>query len=227
MVLLAAAPGVLLVRRLRGLGTAMSAALVYAALAFALCGDPRLLFSAVPLLSVAAVWVWIELRRIRPAARCFGAAAFAVTIASSLAVSLARSPDTLAVAVGLEDREDYLLRHEPTYVAATIANHVLRSNARLLSEERQAFYFDCPVTWENSLAQMIQREASALSVQETVQCLRRAGFTHLLVAETAPNGPLPVISPLHRVAEATPTLTDYCFRTADGTVRHYRLVMLR
>jgi hypothetical protein len=227
VMLLAAAPGVLLVRRLRGLGTVLSAALVYAALCFSLSGDSRLLFSAVPLLSVAAVWVWIELRRFPPAARWVGVAAFAVTIACSMAVSLVKSPDALAVAVGLEDREEYLLRCEPTYVAATIANHVLRSNARLLSQERQAFYFDCPVTWENSLGRAIESESSTLSVQETVRRLQRQGFTHLLLAETAPGGPQPAVSPLRRVADATPTLTDYCFRTADGSVRRYRLVMLR
>jgi hypothetical protein len=227
LALLAAAPGVLLVRRLRGLGPVLSVALVYAALAFSLSGDARLLFSAVPPLSVAAVWMWLEMRRFPPAARWVGAAALAVTIACGMAVSLVRSPDALAVALGLEDREEYLLRSEPTYVAATIANHVLRTNARLLSQERQAFYFDCPVTWENSLGRAIDGEPFALSVHETVQRLRRAGFTHLLLAETAANGPQTAVSPLHRVADATPTLTDYCFRTADGRVRHYRLVMLR
>jgi hypothetical protein len=227
MVLLAAVPGVLVVRRLRGLGALLSAALIYAGLAFSFSGDARLFFSAVPLLSVAAVWVWIELRRFPSAARWVGVAAFAMTIACSMSVSLVKSRDALAVALGLEDREDYLLRHEPTYVAATIANHVLRSDARLLSQERQAFYFDCPVTCESSLGRSIQNEPFSLSVQETVQRLRRAGFTHLLLAETAPNGPQPAVSPLSRVADATPTLTDYCFRAADGSVRHYRLVMLR
>ncbi len=227
MVLLAAAPGVLLVRRLRGLGTLLSAALLDAVLAFSLSGDSRLLFSAVPLLSVAAVWVCIEMRRFPPAARWLGGAAFAVLIACSMAVSLVRSRDALEVALGLEDREEYLLRREPTYVAATIANHVLRTNARLLSQERQAFYFDCPVTCENSLARAIGGDSPALSVQETVQRLVGAGFTHLLLAETAPNGPQSPASPLRRVADVTPSLTDYCFRTADGSVRRYRLLMLR
>jgi hypothetical protein len=226
-VLLAATPGLLLVRRLRGLGTLLLAALVYAALTFSLSDDARLLFPAVPVLSVAAVWVWIELPRFSPVAQRIGAAALTVTIACSIALSLLRSPDALAVALGLEDREEYLLRHEPTYVAATIANHALRNNARLLSQERQAFYFDCPVTWENPLGSAIHGKASALSVQETVERLRRAGFTHLLVTETAPAEPWPAVSLLRRVADATPTLADYSFRTADGSVRHYRLVMLR
>ncbi len=227
IVLLAAVPGVLLVRRLRGLGAVLSAALVYAVLIFSLNGDARLLFVAVPLLSVAAVWVWMELSRFPRPARWVAAAAFAVMIACSTAVSLTRSPDTLRVALGLEDREEYLLRHEPTYLAAAIANRLLRTNSRLLSQERRAFYFDCPVTWESSLGRTIDGNPSTWSVRETVERLRRAGFTHLLLAETAPNEPKKVVSPLNRVADANSLLTDYCFRTADGSVRHYRLVMLR
>ena len=195
-------------------------------LSFALGGDARLLFSAVPLLSVGAVWVWIELPRFPPMAKRIAAAALAVAVASSVALSLLRSPDALAVALGLEGRDEYLLRHEPTYVAATIANHVL-PDARLLSQERQAFYFDCSVTWENALAPAIRGDASALSAPKAVQRLRRAGFTHLLLAETPLAGPRPPVSPLQRVADATPTLTEYSFRTADGSVRHYRLLMLR
>jgi len=227
IVLLAAVPGVLLVRRLRGLGAVLSAALVYAVLVCVLNGDARLLFVAVPLLSVAAVWVWIELSRFPRPARWAAAAAFAMMIAGSTAASLTRSPDALRVALGLEDREEYLLQHEPTYLAAAIANRLLRTNSRLLSQERRAFYFDCPVTWESSLGRTVDGNPSAWSARETVERLRRAGFTHLLLAETAPNEPKTVLSPLSRVADANSLLTDYRFRTTDGSVRHYRLVMLR
>jgi hypothetical protein len=221
---LAAAPGLLLARRLRGLGMLLLAAMVYATLSFSLGGDARLLFPAIPVLSLGAVWVWIEIVRFPRLAQRIAAAALAVAIASSIALSLLRLPDALAVALGLEERDEYLLRHEPTFVAATIANHALRSDARLLSQERQAFYFDCPVTWEPSLGTTIPDET--LSVPETVERLRRAGFTHLLLAETAAE-PRPVTSSLRRVGDARPSLTDYSFRTADGSVRHYRLVMLR
>ena len=171
----------------------------------------------------------MELGRFPRPARAGAAAAVAVMLAGHLAVSLVRSPEALGVALGLEDREDYLLRHEPTYLAATLANHLLRSNGHLLSQEPGSFYFDCPVTWENSLEGTWGDPSPSLSVRETVVRLRRAGFTHLLLAETAAHPSRGAPSPLRRVADAETTVpvTDYCFRTADGNVRHYRLVVLR
>ncbi len=227
IVLLAAAPGVLLARRLRGLGAVLSAALVYAVFAFSLSGDARLLFPAAPLLSVAAVWVWIELRRFPQPARRTATTAFALMLACNTAMSLVRSPDALPVALGLEDREEYLLRSEPTYRAAAVANRVLRSNAHILSQERQAFYFDCRVTWENSLGRSLDGAWSALSVREMVRRLRSDGFTHLLLTETAPGESEANHAPLNHLADAMLTLTDYRFHAADGSVRRYRLVALR
>jgi hypothetical protein len=93
---LAAVPGVLLIRRLRGLGVVLSTALIYLVLAGLLTGDRRLLFPAVPLLSIAAVWVWIELQRFPPVARTVAIAAFTILLACSTATSLIRVFDAFA-----------------------------------------------------------------------------------------------------------------------------------
>ena len=216
VLLLAAAPSVFLVRRLRGLRILLWTAGACVALTVLLGNDPRLLFPAVPLISVAAVWGWMELPRFSQNVQRFAAAALALALACNLTLSLAQSPKSIAVALGLEDREAYLLQHDPTYRAAMMANRILRGDTHILSQDPQAFYFDCHVT----------RAGEGLSVSsapETVHHLRNAGFTHLLLTD----GPAATGSKLHQVAETIHPLDDYSFRTTDGSVRRYRLVSLR
>jgi hypothetical protein len=83
--LLAAAPGLLLVRRLRGLGAVVFVAIVYAILVLTISKDVRLLLPAVSLLSVATVWVWIELQRFPLAARRTATVAFVLLLACEAA----------------------------------------------------------------------------------------------------------------------------------------------
>jgi hypothetical protein len=226
VILLAAVPGLLLTRRLRGLGAILSAAAVYGLFALVRPAEGRLLCAAVPLLSVAAVWVWIELLRFPPTARRLATAVFAVMALCSTAMSLVRSADAWPVAVGFEDREDYLFRHEPTYRAAAVANQMC-PNARLLSQERGSFYFDCRVTCQTAPSPLIDSKQPASSVRDTMRQLHQAGITHVLLAETASDPAAVSRLPSDRLRDVTVPLTDYCFRTADGSVRHYRLMALR
>jgi hypothetical protein len=223
VMLLAAAPSVFLVRRLRGLHFLLWTATAYLVLAFLLADDPRLLFPAVPLISVAAIWGWMELHRFSQSVQRFVTVALALALACNLALSLVHWPKSLAVALGLEDREAYLLQHDPTYRAAMMANRVLRSDSHILSQEPRAFYFDCHVTRAGSADQLAVEELSMSSVPDAVDRLRNAGFTHLLLTD----GPATTGSKLHRMAETIRPLDDYSFRTADGSVRRYRLVSLR
>ncbi|MBU4270805.1 MAG: glycosyltransferase family 39 protein [Planctomycetes bacterium] len=226
LVLLAAAPGVLIVRRLLGLWEVAFVAVAFAALVMSIDGDARLLFPAVPLLSVAAVWVWIELRRFPAGARRAAVAALALMLAVGAAKSLVRSSDVLRVSLGMEDRESYLVRREPTYTAAVAANHLLRPDARLLSQDRCTFYFDCRTTWTGADERLLELERSSMPVGEVSKRLREAGYTHLLLAEPiGKNGRRD--SPLSRLADASSVLTDYQRRDADGRAHRYRLVPLR
>jgi hypothetical protein len=222
IVLLASAPGILLTRRLRGLGMLPWVALAYCSLVLSLNGDPRLLFPAIPLLSITAVWVGIELRQFPRLARWVATAALLSALACNTVLSLERLPNTLSVALGLEDRKEYLLQHEPTYRAAAVANRMLRSNDRILSQEPGTFYFDCRVANNTIIPCPTGDRSSALSIEETVRQLQHEGITHLFLVDSE-NGD----SPLHRVADAAVPVTDYHFRTADGSVRRYRLVSLR
>jgi len=232
---LAAVPGVLIVRRLRGLGILLAVGLVYSTLWYLSRQNVRFLLPAVPLLSVAAVWVWIEMRRFPRPARLVAGAALAAILDAHAAIPLVRCGDQLAVAIGLESREDYLLRHEPTWQAAVVSNRLFGPEARLLSQDYRAFYFQCHVIRENAYRRLTRYDEKIVEPADFSRVLRRAGFTHLLLAENIAGRGVQYDPTLSRLAEAewaagagTPLqkLAEYRVADADGAVRRYRLVAL-
>ena len=112
--LVAAAPGLCLARRLHRLGVIVSMASACILMGHFLNAEAMLL-AAIPPASIAAVWVWIEIRRFPPFLLRTAVAAFACMLAATAAVPVVRSGDAIRVAVGLEDREEYLIRREPSF----------------------------------------------------------------------------------------------------------------
>ena len=236
VLLLAALPGLWFCRRLRGLGILLGVAAAYGVLWFMLRQNVRFLYPAVPPLCVAAVWVWIEMRRFPASARRVAAASFTVVLIAMAAVPLVRARKHLAVAVGIEDREHYLVREEPTYRAAAVANVLLGPDDHILSQDYRAFYFDRRVTRENVYRRRTRYDEDVCEPLELGHRLRRAGFTHLLLAETVAGEGIQYDSTLSRLADAQLStratddlckLTEYLFEDSDGAVRRYRLVELR
>ena len=193
----------------------------YGLLILSLHGDLRLLFPIVPLLSIMAVWVWIELQRVQGPARWIATAAIVVALSCNAAMSLQRAPHALSVALGLEGRSEYLFRCEPTYRAASVANLMLRPDDLLLSQDPRTFYFDCHVTNQHTLPNPTD-DATEKSVDDAIRHLRREGVTHLLLTDANGNA-----SPLDHVADAATPITEYRFCESNGRIRHYRLVSLR
>ena len=219
LLLLAAVPGVLLARQLPGLGNLLIGAIGYAILGLCFGASPWLLLPAVPLLAVVATWVWIELRRFPRASRRIAQTAL-VLLAVAAAVAAINVPaERLAVAIGLEDRDDYLMRHAPTYPAAAVANAILKPDAHLLSEDDCTFHFDCRVTRAADFRQAAADDPPPADPAGRCEQLRAAGFTHLLLVDPDTSGPSADVAML--------TLTEYRYVARDGAPRHYRLVMLR
>jgi len=236
VLLLAALPGLWFCRRLRGLGLLLAVAAAYGVLWFMLRQNVRFLYPAVPPLCVAAVWVWIEMRRFPKLPRCLATASFTLVLIAMAAVPLVRARKHVAVAVGIEDREQYLLREEPTYRAAAVANVLLQPDDHILSQDYRAFYFDHRVTRENVFRRRTRYDENLSDPAELGRWLRHAGFTHLLLAETVAGEGIQYDSTLSRLADAQLSthaaddlckLTEYLFEDSDGAVRRYRLVELR
>ncbi len=236
VLLLAAVPGVVLTRRLRGLGTLVAVALFYCVCWFVLRQNVRFLLPVVPLAAIVVVWVWVEMRRFPRLPRRLAGAAFAATLAAYALVPPARARDHAAVAVGWESRDDYLLRQEPTWLAADVMGHFSGADTHLLSQDYRAFHFPCRVTRENVYRRRTHYDRAIADPADFSRILRRAGFTHLLLAENVADRGIEYDPTLRRLAEAqwsTPAadrllpLVDYRVADADGAVRRYRLVMLR
>ena len=130
----------------------------------------------------------------------------------------------LRVAVGLEDRDDYLLCREPTYRAAIVANHVLAADAHILSQEEGVLYFDRRVTLADAFRRQWGDPPPGATPMDWWNCLRDAGFTHCFWPASCFGQPSNHDSPLCRPDNL---LDAYLFRCADGSLRRYRLVALK
>lgn len=232
---LAVLPGLIVARRLRGLGLLLAIAVAYWMLWYSLRQNVRFLLPIVPVLAVASAWVWIEMRRFPRLPRCLAGLIMASIVMVNAGTSLARCRDQLATACGLESREEYLSRREPTWPAAEIANRILEPTAHLLSQDYRAYYFQCRVTRENAYRRRTRYDLEVDKPADLCRTLRRAGFTHLLLAENGGSQGIQFDDTLSRLADAQwandPThsllkLADYQFRDSDGALRRYRLVML-
>jgi hypothetical protein len=236
---LIALPGLLLTRRLRGLGSLLAVAGAYVLMWYALRQNLRFLLPVLPLAAVAVVWVWIELRRLPLLAGGLAGAVFLGVLALGAAAPVRRAREHAAVALGIESRANYLARKEPTWRATQWANLELLPGDRLLSQEQRAFYFTGDVVRESIYRRRTAYDRAIERPEELSRTLRAAGFTHLLLAEAAEGGITfdPTLSRLvQRQEQAENSLppedrklrlvTEYEFADADGT-RRYRLIDLR
>lgn len=147
----------------------------------------RFLLPLVPLGAIAAAAVIQAILTWPRLPRLAALAAPAVVILLLAAIPPARARHHFAVAVGLESRESYLSRHEPTFAVAAWANSHLPSGARMLSQEQRAFWFDVPLVRENIYRRSHSYVSSAERPAERLASVLRAdGFTHLLLAEGDP-----------------------------------------
>ncbi len=230
----AAVPGVLIARRLRGLGVLFAVACVYAAIWYGAESDPQLLLAVVPAVAVAAVWVWMEMRRMAPGPRRLAAGAFAGLIALAAGTTLYEVRDRVAVAMGWESREEYLSRCEPTWQAAEISNRVFPASARLLSDTPRLFYFNCRSACADGYrprpcegAHPAGRNPWALEFEE-------GEFTHVLLVDDVEAGPC--AGSLSQYVDAVGAggtgsdlvkLLEYETAPAGGRVQRFRLMALR
>ncbi len=232
---LAALPGLAFARRLRGLGILLAVSVVYATIWYLLRQNVRFLLPVVPMLSVAVVWVWIEVGRFPPLPRVVVGCLFGGVLVAFSIVALARCRDQLPVALAFESRDDYLSRSEPTWRAARLSNLIFGPKDHLLTQDYRAFYFDCRVTRESLYRRRVAYDRSVTDPRDFSRTLTEAGFTHVLLAENLNDQGIQYDPTLSRLtdaqlreneADSMLQLGEYQFPDADGGLRRYRLVML-
>ena len=232
---LAFLPGLLLTRRLRGLGTLVIIGTAYWIVWYLLRQNVRFLLPLIPIGAVAVVWVLAEMGRFPAKARWAGTGLACGVLAVYMLVAAERCRDQWAVATGLESRNSYLARNEPTWEAATVWNPSFLAKDHLLSLDHRAFYFKCPVTREKAYRRHTGYHVKLASPDQLAPLLRKAGFTHLLLARNLNSQGVQFDPTLPRLVENSravlgrlsfPVLWDYTFDDADGGRRHYQLVLV-
>jgi len=232
---LALLPGLLLVRRLRGLGTLLVIGAAYWLVWYLLRQNVRFLFPVLPIGAVAVAWVMAEMGRFPARARWAGTALVCLILAAYAAVAATRCREQLAVATGWQSRDAYLLEAEPTWQAAAASNASFGTCGHLLSLDYRAYYFDCPVTREKVFRRHTGYHLAVTRPEQLAPLLTQAGFTHLLLAENLnPAGAqfdptLPQLVADSRAARgkaAFPVLWEYQFDDIDGGRRKYQLVLV-
>ncbi len=232
--LLMLVPGVVLVRRLHGLGVLLAIAGVYGLVWFMLRQNIRFLLPIAPLLVVPSVWVVQEMFNWPAAPRRVALLVTSLMIVLLTAIPVYRARNTARVALGLESRDDYVQRVEPTARVAQFLREHVGSDTHILSEEQRAFYLPGRVTREALYRRRTHYDEQLASPTELGEQLRRDGFTHLLLAEAADGDPSCYSGRLRELVERACSAGDRTLRTletfsssdAEQGVRHYRLVCL-
>lgn len=226
-------PTLIVARRLRGLGILGAIAGVYALQWFLLRQNVRFLLPVVPILAVVAVWSMIEWRRWPRAPRLLATLAVLTIVLFSLSIAVRRGARTLPVAVGIESREAYLRRVEPTYDIARQMHALSLSGARVLSEEQRAFYLPGRITRESIFRRHTQYD-QANTPDDALAALRSTGFTHLLLVN-ASGGDTTYDAALSRLLAERAALAgasvlncvgQAIYHDVAGGERRYRLVEL-
>jgi len=232
-------PGLLVCRRLRGLGPLLGVAAVFAVGWLLLRQNVRFLFPVVPPACVACVWCVAEWHRLPRAPRVIAYAVLAAIVCLHVSVAASRTRDKLAVAVGSESRAEYLARCEPTYRAAATANELYSPGDRIFSQDYRGFYFRAPVVRECTYRQVTKYDRHVDDDASLCEHLAADGFTHILLAESGDEGGIHYNDTLSRLFD-TPgetghrdthriepqQLADYNVTDSDGVRRRYRLVRL-
>ena len=232
---LAMLPGLLLVRRLRGLGTLLIIGVAYWLVWYLLRQNVRFLLPVIPIGAIAVVWVIAEMRRFPMSACWAGTGLVCVILAAYALVAAERNKEQLAVATGFQSRDSYLTEVEPTWQAAAASNVSFGEHGHLLSLDYRAYYFDCPVTREKVYRRYTGYDRAIERPDQLAPLLRQAGFTHLLLARNLSeegvqfDPTLPQLVAANRAtrgSEAFPVLWDYTFDDVDGGRREYQLVLV-
>lgn len=227
---LATLPGLLVMRRLRGVRVLLGISAAYLLGWFLLRQNVRFLFPLIPLLAAPCAWVWSESRRLPRISGALVAMTFVGVLMLGALWPVYRARGHWAVACGFETRSHYLERTEPSYPAALLANVLTDRSMRILSQDNRGYYFSAAVTQESLYR---RRTAYDRSQRDLAGQLRRDGFRYLLLAESTGDAGIEYDARLSQLVDQSMQrdgeidfheLAAYDFRDSDGAERRYRLI---
>lgn len=183
-IFLALLPGLLLVRKSRELRFLLFTAACYGGMWFFLRQNLRFLFPIFPLLSVGGVTVVCQVLRDTSRLSRISQLGFAAMLVGCALIPAVRARAHVRVALGIESADEYLTRHEPTYLAASWMNVKLPSDAKILSQESRSYYFQHRTVRESTYRRQTRYLKRFDRGLDTLEQLKAEGFTHLLLVES-------------------------------------------
>lgn len=200
--------------------------------------SPRFFVATFALWSAAAAAVLAHLRVWLPASFIprKGMAAGLTTGCLCMLAGLSLSFDLMRVRVGamsligLISPHDWLISNEPTAKLRDWVSASLPAEARLIGQDHRAFYWPRPFTMEKAHRRRTALMEKATTTEMTIDRLRSAGFTHLVMAEPDPLDAVEFDTDLSDrlapwIALNKPML-DVTLPEIDGYQRRYRIFEL-
>lgn len=174
--LLALVATVLFVKRSKEINLLCAAAIILVTAWFLTYQEARFLFPAVALLAVICAYGAQEFFKTTLSKRIVFAV-IAVVLLANVGITLAYKHDAFPVAVGLEAREDYLLRTHENYAACKWANENLPTDAKIIFFTAETgYYCDRSVVYSTFLDY-----GKPTNEQELRSSLKELKATHVLV----------------------------------------------
>lgn len=196
--------------------------------------SPRFFVATFALWAAAAAAVIDELPRLYGSVRFskrfrgnFAIGCLCLLSAFVVSFDLARVRVGAMVVAGLVSPHQWLESHEPTAKLRDWTSANLPPEARLVGQDHRAFYWPRRFTMEKAHRRRTGLLQITKSPEETIDRLRTAGFTHLVLAEPDPVDAVEFDIDLSErlapwIARKSP-LIDMTLPEIDGYVRRYRI----
>jgi Protein of unknown function (DUF1420) len=177
---------------------------------------------AIGVASVASQW--FDRREITPRLLI---ATLVLVLGFQLALAASRTRHVVSVALGIESREHYLHRREPTYQVGRWVAENLSSNAHIIGQDHRGYYFPCSYTMELAHRRRTGLGLNHESASQIVSTLRSRGFTHLLMCPPTSESAVEFDPELGRLldqwlADRSPLYSKPCL-DQDGVTRCYAI----
>lgn len=240
---LAFLPGCFMIRINSSLARLMIISAVYLTAWYLLRQNVRFLLPIVSMLCVLVIRVFSEVRKIEMLPRALTVGCVSLLAVFSVAVSFHRVRDQAAVVMGMEKKEQYLERTEPSYRIAQYVNTHLPVSALVLSQDYRSFYFHRDIVRENLYRRSTNYHQSKTPIEsekgrvefsdpqhqdDITADLRVAGFTHVIIAESDGPEVSDFDSTLSQLLEPHNLICEYEheFRNRFGGIIRYRIFKL-
>ncbi len=190
----------------------------------------RFILIAVGPMSVGVAWLLRRLwpQRSVPARLIVIIAILSMGFEASLAVG--RTRHGLKVALGIESRDAYLTRLEPTYEVGRWIDANLPARARIVGQDHRGFYIPRPYTMELAHRRRTGLGRGGERAEEVVAHFRRQGFTHILFCPPIPEDAIEFDPTLGRLLapwlSARTPIYHADLSDGDGVTRRYSLYRL-